>query len=173
MPHGQVQARRWARTGTRRGVVERALPAVEEHADQAAESACRLADVVSAGGWSAVAADDALTAIETLAEALGGIGPELQDVLAAATAAASAARRRLGLPMDTEPEPAAVVVLGGPDAKRAGQAGVGGAELGGAALEPVVGTDHGRGSLRSAGGTGPWWPRYGHVRHVPAARCSD
>ncbi|MFD3534168.1 hypothetical protein [Streptomyces sp. NPDC058664] len=73
-------------------LVERALPAVEEHADQAAESACLLADAVNAGGWSAVAADDALTAIETLAEALGGIGPELQDVLAAATAASTARR---------------------------------------------------------------------------------
>ncbi|MFJ4343244.1 hypothetical protein [Streptomyces sp. NPDC088915] len=95
-------------------LVERALPAVEEHADQTAESACLLADAVSAGGWSAVAADDALTAIETLAEALGGIGPELQDVLAAATAAASTARRRLGLPVDTEPEPAAAGAVPGP-----------------------------------------------------------
>ncbi|MFE6788216.1 hypothetical protein ACFVFF_38850 [Streptomyces sp. NPDC057680] len=95
-------------------LVERALPGVEEYADQAAESACLLADVVSAGGWSEAAADDALTAIETLAEALGGIGPELQDVLAAVTAAASTARRRLGLPVDTVPElaaPGAVIAL--------------------------------------------------------------
>ncbi|MBB1261592.1 hypothetical protein [Streptomyces alkaliterrae] len=95
-------------------LVERALPAVEEHADQAAESACLLADVVSAGGWSVVAVEDALTAIETLAEALGGIVPELRDVLAAATAAASTARRRLGLPVDTEPEPAVEGVIPAP-----------------------------------------------------------
>ncbi|MFF3843450.1 hypothetical protein [Streptomyces sp. NPDC001930] len=99
-------------------LVERALPGVEEHADRAAESACLLADVVSAGGWSEVAADDALTAIETLAGALGGIGPELQDVLAAVTAAASTARRRLGLPVDTVPEPVAAGAVPAPRASR-------------------------------------------------------
>ncbi|MFE1552736.1 hypothetical protein [Streptomyces sp. NPDC058718] len=60
-------------------LVERALPGAEEHADQAAESACLLAAVVSAGGWSTVAADGALTAIETLDEALGGIDRELVE----------------------------------------------------------------------------------------------
>ncbi|KEF04849.1 hypothetical protein ADK47_16465 [Streptomyces rimosus subsp. rimosus] len=48
-----------------------------------------------------------------------------------------------------------LVVVGGPDAKRAGQLRAGGAELSGASLEPVVGSDHGRGLLQSAGGSGP------------------
>lgn len=38
-----------------------------------------------------------------------------------------------------------LVVIGGPAAERSGPAGAGGAELGGAALEAVVGPDHGRG----------------------------
>ncbi|WP_435059746.1 hypothetical protein [Streptomyces sp. bgisy060] len=95
-------------------LVERALPGVEEHADQTAESACLLADVVSGGGWSAAAADDALVAIETLAQALGGIGPELAEVLAAVTAATSTARRRLGLPVEADPEPASTAAVPAP-----------------------------------------------------------
>ncbi|MDX2291690.1 hypothetical protein R6G00_05830 [Streptomyces roseofulvus] len=121
-------------------LVGRALPAIEEHADQAAESACLCADAVSAGGWSTVAADDALTAIETLAEALGGIGPELQDVLAAATAAASTARRRMGLPVDTEPEPAAAGAVPSPcTGRRPRRRGLGhGFKGGGASPQPPL-----------------------------------
>lgn len=53
--------------------MERALSKVEEHADQAAVSACDLADEVEPDGWSQEVADDALTTIETLTEALGRI----------------------------------------------------------------------------------------------------
>lgn len=40
----------------------------------------------------------------------------------------------------------ALMVVGGSDAERAEQVGIGGAKLGDAALEPAVGTDHGHGS---------------------------
>ncbi|MFB8314665.1 hypothetical protein ACFC5T_40105 [Streptomyces sp. NPDC055961] len=108
-------------------LVERALPgAVEEHADQAAESACLLADVVSTAGWSTAAADDALTAIETLAGALGGIGPEVREALVAVTAATSTARRRLGLPVEVEPEPAAgATAVPSPGGRRPRRRGLG------------------------------------------------
>ncbi|MFF5491541.1 hypothetical protein [Streptomyces virginiae] len=99
-------------------LVERALPGVEEYADQAAESACLLADVVSGGGWSAAAADDALTAIETLAQALGGIGPEVEGVLVAVTSATSTARRRLGLPVEVDPGLAPTAAVPAPRTRR-------------------------------------------------------
>ncbi|MFF5712327.1 hypothetical protein [Streptomyces sp. NPDC012756] len=44
------------------GLVDRVWPRIEEQADQVAEAACELADAVSGYGWSAAAADDALTA---------------------------------------------------------------------------------------------------------------
>lgn len=87
----------------KRAKLVRAGPGVEEHADQAAEVACLLADVVAEGGWSAAAAEDALVAIETLAEAVAGIGPDVAEVLTAVTAATSTVRRRLGLPVEPEP----------------------------------------------------------------------
>ncbi|WP_406054794.1 hypothetical protein OG462_04900 [Streptomyces sp. NBC_01077] len=87
-------------------LAERARPGVEEHAGQAADAACRLADVASGGGWSAAAADDALTAIDTLADAVGEIRPEIAEVLAAVKAATSTARRGLGLPVEPDPAPA-------------------------------------------------------------------
>ncbi|ALO13641.1 hypothetical protein AQF52_8060 [Streptomyces venezuelae] len=106
-------------------LVERALPGVvEEHADQAAESACLLADVVGTAGWSATAADDALTAIETLAGALDGIGPEVREVLVAVTAATSTARQRLGLPVEVEPV-AGVTVVPAPGGRRPRRRGLG------------------------------------------------
>ncbi|OLO25481.1 hypothetical protein PZ61_0238010 [Streptomyces sp. MNU77] len=51
----------------------RAAPGVEQHAEQAAETACHLADLAGPGGWSAAAAEDVLDAIDTLTEALGRV----------------------------------------------------------------------------------------------------
>ncbi|MFF0754567.1 hypothetical protein [Streptomyces sp. NPDC004267] len=100
-------------------LVERALPRVEEHADQAAESACLLADVASEGGWSAAAADDALVAIDILAAALAQIDPEVHEALAAVTAATATARRRLNLPVD--PEASTTATLTGVPGPRTGR----------------------------------------------------
>ncbi|MEU3400710.1 hypothetical protein [Streptomyces filamentosus] len=66
---------------------ERAAPGVEQHAEQAVEAAWNLADVAGPGGWSTAAAEDALDAIDTLTEALGGADPELARTLAAVAAA--------------------------------------------------------------------------------------
>ncbi|MFI6423390.1 hypothetical protein ACIBG6_39200 [Streptomyces sp. NPDC050842] len=95
-------------------LVERALSKVEEYADQAAVRACNLADEVEPDGWSKAVAEDALTTIETLTEALGRIAPEVEEALVSVAAAAVAARRALGLPVDDEremvtpPEPGAL-----------------------------------------------------------------
>lgn len=86
----------------------RAAPGVEQHAERVVEAACHLADLTSPGGWSTAAAEDALDAIDTLAEALGSAGPELAHALAAVAAATGDARRRLGIAVgDQEPEPPA------------------------------------------------------------------
>ncbi|MFC4517767.1 hypothetical protein [Streptomyces ehimensis] len=52
-----------------------AAPGVEEHADAAAEAACRLADSAHATGWSATAVEDAVDAIDYLVEALSTLAP--------------------------------------------------------------------------------------------------
>ncbi len=88
------------------GPVDRVLPGIEERADRIAEAACKLADATAGTGWSAVAADDALVAIDTLAAALARIDPDVHEALIAVTAMTSTVRRRLGLPVDTELEPA-------------------------------------------------------------------
>ncbi|MEF2530019.1 hypothetical protein [Streptomyces sp. CS62] len=75
----------------------RVAPGVELRAEQVVESARHLADAAGPGVWNAAAAEDALDASDTLAEALGGVGEELAQVLAAVTAANAAARRHLGL----------------------------------------------------------------------------
>ncbi|MFD0151135.1 hypothetical protein ACWGQ4_02385 [Streptomyces sp. NPDC055721] len=84
------------------GLVNRAGPDVEKQADQVAEAACELADAAAGYGWSAAAADDALVAIDTLAAALAQVDPEVREVLAAVTTVTGTARRRLGLPVETE-----------------------------------------------------------------------
>ncbi|MET9347730.1 hypothetical protein [Streptomyces termitum] len=87
-----------------------------------AEAACELADAAAGADWSAAAADDVLAAIDTLASALAGTGPELGEILAAVTGATATARRHLGLPADTgqapEPRPAAPMGAPGPRAER-------------------------------------------------------
>ncbi|MFE0776931.1 hypothetical protein [Streptomyces sp. NPDC058861] len=102
------------------GLVERAAPGIEERADRAAVAACELADATAGSGWSPAAADDALVAIDTLTAALARVDPDVREALIAVTAATSTVRRRLGLPVDTEPEPApalapAATVAGAPD----------------------------------------------------------
>lgn len=58
-------------------------PVVERRADEIAEAACELADAVSAQRWSPAAVDDAVDAIETLAEALLTARAEAAEVLVA------------------------------------------------------------------------------------------
>ncbi|MDX3025399.1 hypothetical protein [Streptomyces acidiscabies] len=87
-----------------------AQPGVEQRAEQAVESACHLADTTGPGAWSTAAAEDTLDAIDTLTEALGTIGPEITEALAAVAAATTQARRRLGIAVDAEPETTAPVV---------------------------------------------------------------
>ncbi|MFI2740952.1 hypothetical protein [Streptomyces sp. NPDC018711] len=82
--------------------VERAGPGIEEHADEADDAACRLADIAVPGGWSETAVDDTLVAIDTLAAALAQLDREVAEVLAAT----ATARRHLGLPVDAEAETA-------------------------------------------------------------------
>ncbi|MFI9206384.1 hypothetical protein [Streptomyces sp. NPDC053048] len=59
-----------------------AAPGVEEHADAAAEAACRLADSTRDGGWSVTAVEDAVDAIDYLVEALSALGPRTARILA-------------------------------------------------------------------------------------------
>ncbi|MEU1826632.1 hypothetical protein ABZ502_29905 [Streptomyces abikoensis] len=59
-----------------------AAPGVEEHADAAAEAACRLADSAHATGWSATAVEDAVDAIDYLVEALSTLDPRAARILA-------------------------------------------------------------------------------------------
>ncbi|UZI34004.1 hypothetical protein [Streptomyces sp. VB1] len=94
-------------TGRYMELAERAAPGVERHAEQAAETACHLADAAGLGGWSSAAAEDVLDAIDTLADSLGSAGPELAQALAAVAAATNGARRRLGLAVDDQEEPPA------------------------------------------------------------------
>ncbi|MET9679908.1 hypothetical protein [Streptomyces coeruleorubidus] len=78
-------------------------PGVEKAAEQTVESACHLADLAGPTGWSTVAAEDVLDAIDTLTETLGGAGEELAQALAAVTAATAEALRRLGIAVDDQP----------------------------------------------------------------------
>ncbi|MFE0777826.1 hypothetical protein [Streptomyces sp. NPDC058861] len=103
------------------GLVDRVWPGVEEQADQVAEASCDLADITAGTGWSAGAADDALVAIDTLTAALARVDPDVREALIAVTAATSTVRRRLGLPVDTEPEPAPAATVFGAPAPRAGR----------------------------------------------------
>ncbi|MGW0477101.1 hypothetical protein [Streptomyces coeruleorubidus] len=49
-------------------------PGVEKAAEQTVESACHLADLAGPNGWSTVAAEDVLDAIDTLTDALAVLG---------------------------------------------------------------------------------------------------
>ncbi|MFI0915461.1 hypothetical protein [Streptomyces abikoensis] len=59
-----------------------AAPGVEEHADATAEAACRLAEAAHPTGWSAIAIEDAVDAIDTLVEALSTLDPHSAQLLA-------------------------------------------------------------------------------------------
>ncbi|WP_435837703.1 hypothetical protein [Streptomyces chrestomyceticus] len=83
----------------------RAVPGVEERADEAAEAACKLADAVTPDAWSPAAVEDAAEAIEILAGALGQISPDAARILAAIPAVTAELRQRL---LQTEPPAAAV-----------------------------------------------------------------
>ncbi|MGW3521706.1 hypothetical protein [Streptomyces hydrogenans] len=73
--------------------------------DQMAEAACELPDATARSGWSVIADDDALVAIDTLTAALAQIDPDVSEALAAVTATTTKARLCLGLPADTGQEP--------------------------------------------------------------------
>ncbi|MDQ1013470.1 hypothetical protein [Streptomyces afghaniensis] len=64
-------------------VSAQAGPGVEKAAEQTVESACHLADLEGPTGWSTVAAEDVLDAIDTLTETLGGADEDLAQALAA------------------------------------------------------------------------------------------
>jgi hypothetical protein len=108
-------------------LAERAHPGIEEHADEVADAACRLADLAVPGGWNRLAVEDALTAIDVLAGTMGEISPQVAEVLVAVTAATSTARRRLGLPVDPEPAPDGTPMPGPRAARRtrSGRRGLG------------------------------------------------
>lgn len=76
---------------------------MEKAAERTVESACHLADLAGPAGWSTVAAEDVLDAIDTLTETLGGADEELAQALAAVTAATTEARRRLGIAVNDSP----------------------------------------------------------------------
>ncbi|MFB6634853.1 hypothetical protein ACFCWY_33655 [Streptomyces sp. NPDC056362] len=103
------------------GLVNRVWPGIEEQADQIAEAACELADTTAGTGWSAAAADDALVAVDTLAAALARVDPDVREAPTAVTAATSAVRGRLGLPVDTERVPAPAATVPGAPAARTGR----------------------------------------------------
>ncbi|MEU1676811.1 hypothetical protein ABZ752_32975 [Streptomyces roseifaciens] len=67
-----------------------AAPGVEEHADAAAKAACRLAEDVHPTGWSTVAVEDAVDAIDTLVEALSTLDPHSARLLASIPEATAA-----------------------------------------------------------------------------------
>lgn len=72
-----------------------AAPGVEEHADAAAEAACRLADSAHATGWSATAVDDAVDAIDYLVEALSTLDPRAARILTDVPTATAALLKHL------------------------------------------------------------------------------
>ena len=69
---------------------ETRLGLVDRGADELAEAACRLAETAGLHGWTPAAADDVMTTIVTLAEALGALGAEVADHLPAMEARALA-----------------------------------------------------------------------------------
>ncbi|MFF8234725.1 hypothetical protein [Streptomyces caelestis] len=104
-------------------------PGVEKAAEQTVESACHLADLAGPTGWSTVAAEDVLDAIDTLTETLGGADEELAQALAAVTAATAEARRRLGIAVNDPPPgrdgAASVPVARGPERRPPRRRGLG------------------------------------------------
>jgi outer membrane receptor protein involved in Fe transport len=104
-------------------------PGVEKAAEQTVESACHLADLAGPDGWSTVAAEDVLDAIDTLTETLGGADEELAQALAAVTAATAQARRRLGIAVNDQPPgrdgAASVPVARGPERRPPRRRGLG------------------------------------------------
>lgn len=69
---------------------------------------------IAVGLSTCLLADCALAAIETQADALAGVGPEVAEELTAVSAAASMARRLLSLPVEPEPTPAGAGPVPGP-----------------------------------------------------------
>lgn len=84
--------------------VENAGPGVEQRAEAVADAVCELVDAVTPGTWSAGAVEDAVDAIEMLAEALAAIDPKAARALAPIPAATAELRRRLD-PAATEDVP--------------------------------------------------------------------
>ncbi|MDV9186824.1 hypothetical protein R6L23_00990 [Streptomyces sp. SR27] len=76
---------------------------VADHADAIADAACELADVVATGTWTPAAIEDALEAVETIAEALLTERAEAARILVA-----TAALRAALAPPGDEPAAAAV-----------------------------------------------------------------
>lgn len=70
-------------------------PRVEEQAAAVADAVCELVDTVSPATWNTGAVEDAVDAIDMLAEALAAIDPEAARALAAVPAATAALRRLL------------------------------------------------------------------------------
>ncbi|GGZ19791.1 hypothetical protein [Streptomyces nitrosporeus] len=70
-------------------------PRVEEQAGAVADAVCELLDTVTPTTWSRAAVEDAVDAIDMLAETLAAIDPQTERTLAAVPAAIAALR--LGL----------------------------------------------------------------------------
>ncbi|MGW1675668.1 hypothetical protein [Streptomyces sp. NPDC002324] len=83
------------------------LPPVDRHAEEADVAACELADALTTAPWTAGAAEDAAHAIETLAGALAGLGPEAAAILAPVLSATAALTAHLadGTAPGDVPEP--------------------------------------------------------------------
>ena len=91
---------------------------MDREADGLAEAACQLAETVATHGWTPAAADDALTTVVTLAEALSALGPaahayldpaETETLAAVLAATADLRRQETGQPQPpATPTPAAV-----------------------------------------------------------------
>lgn len=75
--------------------LEKAGPGVEQRAEAVVDAACELVDAVTPRTWSTGAVEDAVDAIDMLAEALAAIDPQTARALAAIPAATAALRRRL------------------------------------------------------------------------------
>lgn len=82
-----------------------AAPGVEQLAAKLADQACELHDAVGPERWNRSAAEDAVEAIETTAQALASTHPEAGDILAPVLRATADLRRRLHLP-PAEDDPA-------------------------------------------------------------------
>ncbi|MFG3158117.1 hypothetical protein ACGF7W_39460 [Streptomyces sp. NPDC048219] len=81
-------------------------PGVEERAAAVADAVCELVDAVTPRAWSTGAVEDAIDAIDMLAEVLAAIDPETARILAAVPAATARLRHRL-VPGGTEDVPEA------------------------------------------------------------------